>query len=173
MLSEKYTRIWYELQGKISDIKDESSLVEVFNIIIDWYNANKHILSDSLIELYKIEELININPGNYPIYNSECTPQSVKNLLHIKPSSEDSMMMLLRDQLWEIIVLNVDIQCPRCQQELGLSALFDMEQKKVILECTQCGWTQTIDGQYYKPLNRLYIANSIQLIDAGLLINKS
>lgn len=173
MLSQKHTRIWYELQCKISDIKDESSLTEVFDIIIDWYNIHKHTLSNRLIELYRIEELININLGDYPISNSECTPQSVKNLLYIKPSSEDSIIMLLRDQLWEIIVLNVDIQCPQCQQELGLSALFDMELKKVILECTQCGWTQTIDGQYYKPLNRLRIANSIQLIDAGLLTNKS
>jgi predicted nucleic-acid-binding Zn-ribbon protein len=169
MLSEKHTRIWCELQGKISDIKDESSLVEIFNIIIDWYCSNKHILSDSLIELYKIEELTNINPGDYPTTNSECTPQSVKNLLHIKPSSEDSMMMLLRDQLWEIIVLNVDIQCPRCQQELGLSALFDIKLKKIVLECTQCGWTQSIDGQYYKPLNRLYIAKNIHLIGTSLL----
>jgi predicted nucleic-acid-binding Zn-ribbon protein len=169
MLNEKHTRIWCELQGKISDIKDEISLIEVFNIIVDWYNTNKHMLSNSLIELYKIEELININPGDYPIHKSECTPRSVKNLLYIKPSSEDSIMMLLRDQLWEIIVLNVDIPCPKCQQELGLSALFDMELKTIVLECTQCGWTQTTDGQFYKPLNKLHIANSIQLIDAGLI----
>jgi hypothetical protein len=173
MLSEKHTKIWRELQSKISDLKDDSSLVDVLNIIIGWYNTNKHVLSSRLIELYKIEELININPHDYPILESECTPKSVKNLLYIKPSSEDSIIMLLRDQLWEIIVLTVDIQCPRCQQELGLSALFDLELKKVVLECTQCCWTQTTDGQSYKPLNRLYIANSIQLIDAGLLINKN
>jgi Zn ribbon nucleic-acid-binding protein len=173
MLNEKQRKIWRELQGKISDMKKESSLKDAFNIFVEWYENNKYLLSSGLIDIYQIENLIDINPDYYPIYESESTPQSIKNLLHIEPSSEDSMMMLLRDKLWEIIVLNVDIQCPQCQQELGLSALFDEEFKKVILECTQCGWTQTTDGQSYKPLNRLYIANSIQLINAGLLINKS
>ena len=170
MLSEKHRHIWHELQSKISNIKDENSLVKVFNIFNDWYVSHKHLLTNRLIELYGIEDFININPEDYPILESECTPQSVKSLLNIQPSSENSMIMLLRDQLWEIIVLNVDNQCPKCHAGLGLSALFDAEIKKIVLECIQCGWTQTTDGQFHKPLNsKLHIANRLQLIDAGLL----
>ena len=112
MLSKKHAKIWRELQYKVSDIKNESSLKDVFYVLVEWYGRNNHLLSNRSIESYRIKDLININLDLYPIHKSEATPLSFKNLQHIQPSTEDSVVMLFRDMLWEIIVLNIDTALP-------------------------------------------------------------
>jgi hypothetical protein len=173
MLDRKSQKIWIDFKILISSIVDDETLLSIFKKISEWYRRNKKYLSERLITLYKIDDLVNIFPEEYPLQWSEASVFSIKNLLLIEPSSEESMIMLLRDKLWEIVVFNVDRQCPRCKQELGLSALLDSKEKKIILECPQCGWTQTNDGQYYEPINMLSIPKTTDLISSGLLSSLS
>jgi hypothetical protein len=144
-MNEALKKTWDRFQHTISEIDDKDSSDTIFQKIKKWYRENKVFLSPHLIEEYGLEDLVNINMNAYPLELSEATPKSIRHFLSIEPSSEQSMMMFLRDQLWELVVLSVDVQCHRCRK-LEMSALFDIEAKQVVLECTQCGLIHTIDG---------------------------
>lgn len=106
-----------------------------------------------MIAKNQIDRLVNIdNLELYPIEYSECTPESIKNLLYIdsyiSPSSEDSVLSLVESKLWEIVVLITDDQCRICDSS-GMSAIFDSKAEKVVLECSVCGDIQTIEGEAY------------------------
>jgi Zn ribbon nucleic-acid-binding protein len=173
MLNKRERKAWNDFRSIILDIEQDDALLSIFTKISEFYLANKRYFPLDLINLYKIDELVNIDPEDYPILRSESTPSCFKNLLSINPSKAETVLMFIRDSLWEIIVLNVDIQCPHCSQEIGLSALFDVETEIVVLECIQCGHIQTTDNQPYETPNILHVAKTKDLIAAGLLPSHS
>lgn len=171
MLNKKEKEIWEDFRKVISSIKQDEALLSVFTKISKFYLANKEYFSLDLIDSYKIDELVNIDPDDYPILWTEATSESFKNLLLIHPNKAETILMFVRDKLWEIVVFNADIECPNCSCGLGLSTLFDIETKKIVLECIQCGHVQTTDKQPYESPNKLSIAKTKDLIAGGLLPN--
>jgi len=167
-MNKNLRKAWEEFRHMISELDERDTPIIIFQRIRDWYQKNKKKLSPYLIEEYGLEKLVNIDIKAYPIEHSECTPESIRGLLHLELSSEDSLAMLLRDQFWELVVLTVAVECQICKN-LGMSALFDESAKKVVLECTQCGWTQTSDGYPYEPLVRLQLAQNDDLKIAELI----
>lgn len=167
-MNTTWKKAWYEFRHMISEIDDRDNPITIFQHIRGWYQNNKIFLSPYLFQGYGLEELINIDIKAYPLDKSECTPQSIKRFLSLEPSSEETMIMFLRDELWEFVVLAVNVQCQRCGK-LEMSALFDAEAKKVVLECTQCGLLQTTDGEPAKSVKTLKFAQNDDLKNAGLL----
>ena len=154
----------------ISDIDDRDTPVIIYQYIRDWYQKNKKVFSPHLIEEYGLEKLINIDIKTYPLEYSQCTPQDLRRFLSpdLVPSRESIMVMFLQEILWGIVVLTVDFQCQNCGK-LEMSALFDTEAKTIFLECTQCGWIQTTDGQPYNSLKTFRLAQNDDLKMAGLI----
>ena len=144
-MNARMRKKWSELMHIISVIKEEDTSIKIFYKLKKWYQKNKSFFSPEIIEKNQIETLINIDPSNYPLEKSECTPQSVKNILDVNPSTEEMMLSIFESKLWELVVLRTDDECQRCNS-LGMSALFDIEIEKVVLECTVCGWIQTLEG---------------------------
>ncbi|WP_392533597.1 hypothetical protein [Nostoc sp. C117] len=167
-MNKTWKKAWHEFRYMISEIDNRDNPIIIFQRIRGWYQKNKIFLSPHLIEEYGLEELINIDIKAYPLDKSESTPQSIRRFLNLEPSSEESMIMFLRDELWELVVLTVDIKCQRCGK-LEMSALFDTEAKKVVLECTQCGWSQTTDGYPEKSVKTLKFPQNDDLKIAGLV----
>jgi hypothetical protein len=163
-----WKKAWYEFRYTISQISDQDNSTIIFQHIRSWYQNNKKFLSSCLIKEYQIDNLINIDIKSYPIDKSECTAQDIKRFLNLEPSSEDTMIMFLRDQLWELVLLSVEVQCRRCGK-LEMSVLFDTEQEKVILECTQCGLIHTVDGYPDESVKNVRLAQNDDLISAGLI----
>lgn len=159
---------WREFQQMISQIDNRDNQVSIFECIQNWYFGNKKMLSSHLTEEYGLEELINIDTKDYPLEKSECSPEHIKRYLKIEFSSEQSMIASLRDQLWELIVLAVDIECQRCGK-LEMSALFNIETETVFFECTQCGWVKTIDEQPVESIKKIRLATNQDLKVAGLI----
>jgi len=172
MMSKNGRKAWHEFCQTISLIDEQDTMSVIFQYLRIWYQKNKILLSPHLIDEYGLEELINIDPKSYPLNKSQSTPQSIRRFLNLEPSSEDSMVMFVRDQLWELVVLSVDVECQRCGK-LELSALFDTEEEKVVLECTQCGLIHTIDGHIDghpdRSLKTVRLAQNDDLKNAGLL----
>lgn len=150
-MNPRMKKKWTELMNIISEIKESDTSVTIFYKIRDWYQKNKKIFSPNLIEEYQLERLINVDIKNYPLNKSECTPQSIKNLLLINPSRESTILSLFRSKLWELIVLRTDDECQICHS-LGMSALFDTKAEKVVLECTVCGNIQTLEGNSHESI---------------------
>ncbi|EAZ92239.1 hypothetical protein CY0110_25051 [Crocosphaera chwakensis CCY0110] len=152
MMNKLLRKTWNEFQYMISQIEDQATPQQIFESFQNWYKKNKKNFSPSLLKIYRIEELINIDPKKYPLAHSQCTPQTLRRFLHLELSHEDSFVMFLRDQLWELVVLTIDAECHRCGT-LEMSALFDVEAQQVVLECLQCGELQTLKGNSCKCLN--------------------
>jgi hypothetical protein len=150
-MNKTLKKVWNELLDIVSKINEQDTSVTIFYKLKDWYQKNEKFFSPNLIEKYQLERLINVDIKNYPLDKSECTPQSIKNLRHINPSKEDSMLSIFGSLLWELIVLRTDDECQECHS-LGMFALFDMEAKKVVLECSVCGWIQTLEGNPHESI---------------------
>jgi hypothetical protein len=144
-------KLWSDLLFIILQINEHDTSETIFHKLADWYQKNKKFFSPNLIDKYQLERLINVDTKNYPLERSECTPQSIKNLRHINPSSEDSMLSLFSDKLWELVILRTDDECQICHSS-GMFALFDIEAKTIVLECSVCYCIQTLDGNLYKSL---------------------
>lgn len=168
MMNKNCRTAWRKFCQTISHIDEQDTAPVIFHYLRTWYQENKMLLPAYLIEEYRLEKLITIDPNSYPIERSECTPRSIKRFLDFTPSSEQTMVAILRDQLWELVVLSVDVECRRCGK-LELSALFDAEAKKVVLECTQCGLIHTIDGHSDESVKTVRLAQNDDLKNAGLL----
>ncbi len=168
MMDKNCRKAWHEFCQTISQIDEQDTAPVIFQYLRTWYQENKKLFSRYLSDEYKVEELINIDPNSYPLERSECTPQIIRRFLEFVPSSGQSMVAVLRDQLWELVVLSVDVECQRCGR-LELSALFDTEAKKVVLECTQCGLMHTIDGHPDGSIKTVRLAQNDELKNAGLL----
>ena len=74
----------------------------------------------------------------------------------------------LRDILWELVVLSVDIECENCGK-LEMSALFNVESETVFLECNQCGWVKRIDGCSSESIKTIRLATNQDLKATGLI----
>lgn len=169
-MSKLWKKAWKEFQHMISELDERDSSITIFQSIRGWYQKNQKLLSPRLIEEYGIEKLINIDIKAYPLEQSKYTLQCIRRFLNpqLEPLSEDCMIMFLRDELWELVVLAVDVECQRCGK-LEMSALFDPEAKKVVFECTQCGFVQAIDGSPYQSVKGLKLAQNDDLRKAGLV----
>lgn len=170
MMNKLLRKTWHEFQCMISEIDDKATPSQIFESFRNWYKTKQNKFSPSLLKIYGIEELINIDMKKYPLEHSQCTPQSLRRFLHLEPSNEDSFVMFLRDQLWELVVLTIDAECHRCGT-LEMSALFDIEAEKVVLECLQCGELKTLEGSSYKASNpkTFRLAQNKDLEIAGLI----
>lgn len=169
-MSKLWKKAWKEFQHMISELDERDNSITIFQSIRGWYQKNQKLLSPRLIEEYGIEELINIEPKDYPLEQSESTPQDLRRFLRLElePSSEESIIMFLRDELWEVVVLAVDVECQRCGK-LQMYALFDPEAKKVVFECTQCGFVQATSGSPDESVRGLKLAQNDDLRKAGLV----
>ncbi|MGB3760706.1 MAG: hypothetical protein WBA07_30750 [Rivularia sp. (in: cyanobacteria)] len=168
MMNKALRSAWLKFQHMIYKIDNEDNQITIFHCIKNWYFDNKKLLSSHLIEEYGLEKLINIDTKDYLLEKSECTPQDIKRFLEIQPYSEECMIVWLRDQLWELIVLAVDVKCERCDK-LEMSALFNIETETVFLECTQCCWIRTIDEHLVESIKTIRLATNQDLKIAGLI----
>lgn len=159
---------WREFQYIISQIDNRENQITIFKCIQNWYFDKKKLLSSRLIEESRLEELINIDTAYYPLEKSECNSEDIKSFLKIQPYSEECMIVWLRDALWELVVLSVDIQCKNCGK-LDMSALFNVETESVFFECTQCGWIKTINKHPVKSIKTIRLAKNKELKIAGLI----
>ena len=168
MMNKALKSAWQEFQYMISQIDYQNNKIIIFKCIQNWYFDKINILSSHLIEEYQLEELINIDSKNYPLEKSECTPEDIKRFLKIQPYSEKCMIVWLRDILWELVVLSIDIECENCGK-LEMSALFNVESETVFFECNQCGWVKTIDGCSSESIKTIGLATIQDLKVAGLI----
>ena len=168
MMNKALRSAWLELQYIFSQIDNKENQIAIFQCIRNWYFDKIKILSPHLIEEYQLEELINIDIKNYPLEKSECTPEDIKRFLKIQPYSEECLIVWLRDMLWELVVLSVDIECENCGK-LEMSALFNVESETVFLECNQCGWVKIIDGCSIESIRNTRLATNHDLTVAGLI----
>ena len=168
MMNKALRNAWVKFQYMISQIDNEDNQITIFKCIQGWYFDNKKLLSSLLIEEYGLEELINIDTTYYPLEKSECTSEDIKRFLKIQPSSEECMIMWLRDQLWELVVLSVDIECENCGK-LEMSALFNIETEILFFECTQCGWVKIIDEHPDQSIKTIRLATNQDLENTGLM----
>ncbi|MEM6753738.1 MAG: hypothetical protein AAF630_12270, partial [Cyanobacteria bacterium P01_C01_bin.38] len=162
MMNKALRSAWREFQYIISQIDNRENQITIFKRIKSWYLDNKKLLSSRLIEEYGLEELINIDTAYYPLEKSQCTSKDIKRFLTIQPFSEECLIVWLRDILWELVVLSVDIQCENCGK-LEMSALFNVETESVFFECTQCGWIKTINKHPVKSIKTIRLAKNKEL----------
>ena len=168
MMNKALRSAWQEFQYMIYQIDSKANQVIIFKCIQNWYFSKRKILSLHLIEEFGLEELINIDIKNYPLEKSECDLEDIKRFLKIQPYSEECMIIWLRDILWELVVLSVDIKCENCWK-LEMSALFDADNKIVFLECNQCGWIKTVNGFSSQSIKTIQLATNHDLKFAGLI----
>jgi hypothetical protein len=84
-----------------------------------------------------------------------------------KAKDSESIARYLRDALENLVVIEVDRQCPRCKC-WGLNAYKNRKDKKIAFECPQCGFARNMEGIAIST-NEITFATNDDLRRAGLI----
>jgi len=136
-----------------------------YSAISSWLTENRKAFRDNIWETYGLGQLSELNPT---LFKVECLEGSVdehiRRFNNLEPSSLDSIAMIIRDILWDMVAFKTQVQCPNCQED-DFRALLEPKSEEVILSCDLCCWSQSLNGNKWSGSSNLIPANKGQLSD--------
>lgn len=134
-----------------------------------WLKRSLPRLTQRLRTQYRLDELAQLPLDDYPISLSRLNfLEEAEQLIRVSPSSEGTLLMRVRDLLWNGVTAESHVQCPNCDSA-ALRVLRDPDSAELVLECDRCPWAQTLLGEQWQGKTRLVPPTTGQLSEAGLL----
>ncbi|MBT2293580.1 hypothetical protein J7E73_31710 [Paenibacillus albidus] len=125
------------------------NFIDYYTAITSWIQNNKHHFSVDLLEKNRLDILINLNPNIYVIEDPGFPlAMELKRFEKNIPEKLEIFAMILGNRLWEMVTIRGE-ECPNCEGDemrYLLAEEISTKDKKIILECNSCGWTENIDG---------------------------
>lgn len=111
-----------------------------------WLRANKRSWDKRSWDAYALEELSTLNPRQYAS-SSDMVPikEQIRSIQRVSHTTWPGVSAFARDLIWNIIAVESSVECPSCAQA-QLRILQSKQNGTMVLECSQCGWGQNIDG---------------------------
>lgn len=173
-MNERDLKKFKDLQEHIESIDDGEHAEQIFLVIKNWLLKEKNYLELMVPQplFNKLYEYAFLNgkkyPVSYSVLNEKGQINGVKNSFKIPQKKWSNIFNFLLNIIEQIIVYEADIQCPQCQK-YGLGTYENKRTRKIIFECSQCGYAMYKDGQAYTELNRLSPAETETLIKESVL----
>lgn len=167
---KKHVKIWQGFNEFLFNCGIEALTKEqLFKIICKWVSNQEINLGSELCELYALNSYIRCNPFEYPIESSD---DDVSHMLgrisRFKPSSVDSILMFIRDILWNMIAYKSSIECSNCRDD-DFRVLYDEKLNKIVLCCDLCGYSELENGDVWCSDSNLVPAKTVQLKNYGYI----
>ncbi|MCL2625285.1 MAG: hypothetical protein FWD46_00510 [Cystobacterineae bacterium] len=123
-----------------------------------------------------MDTILYITPKDYVLESSEYHGISLlmekDRMFGRKPETLESLLMRIRDTLWDLITISSKKDCPVCEGELRyFLAKQENHIEKIVLECASCTWTENLDGSEWKEgIIQFYPINKAELLKNGVQI---
>lgn len=118
--------------------------------LVEWMKINSDKFEKELMEQYRIDTLLELdNVLKYVGNNAEiCLDKESKRVFENMPKTEEMFLMRIGNTLWDLVRKRSGKDCPRCMaDELNYVLAKTEKEKKIVLECDTCGWTEYLNGE--------------------------
>ncbi len=164
-------KVWHELQAAVASLNDESSVMDVLGIILSWLRRNHECFSVEPFSVYGLNELSRANEKLMPVDFSTFRVGDVKHfrkvILGYRAKDVDAIARFLRDTLEELITIEVDGQCPRCES-MGRRIFIGKQNGLLAFQCNVCGRAHYSDGSKVE-IGGLEFIDEVRLRELGLV----
>ena len=135
-----------------------NSYYDYFMTLSNWVKDNAQRIGDEIIEKNSLSTLINIDSEDlkkYIIDNPEISFKHEPERMfgdREKPKHTDTLIMWISNTLWDLVRQYSGIDCPQCMDgdlQYLIAEVIATKERKLILECEYCYWTQNSDGTEY------------------------
>ena len=129
-------------------LDSEHYLFELFN----WMKDNSSQFNKELLMKYRIDTILELdNILNYLGCDAEiCLDKEGERVFKNMPETEELFLMRIGNTLWDLVRKRTGKDCPRCAvDELNYVIAKTKQEKKVVLECDTCGWTEYLNGKIW------------------------
>jgi hypothetical protein len=123
----------------------------------NWVTDHKDRIGDSILEEFRLNILIELDPDKYVITNSEFSLEMEGKRMFggEKPKHLESLAKRVGDTLWIMATVQSGVDCPACIYDDGLRYVLiepsNLKEKELALSCESCGRLQSLDG---RPLSK-------------------
>ncbi len=145
--------------------------IELLQVILQFLGECTEALSDEPFLTYGLKQFATLKPEDYPIEFTSSSEAEVSHLMAVirrsKHKKVDSIAMLLRDILEQLLVVESDRECPQCMSG-GMGIFKSGLDGRLSLLCKHCGHGIYLNGSRMED-GALVVATSADLRDAALI----
>lgn len=119
-----------------------------YSAIVNWIKQNKKYFNENILKNNKLDVLLKLDPKIYIIDNPEIIlSMEAERVGKIKHDKVDTLAMIIGDNLWDMVTISSGKDCPICRyNELRYVIAQTEKERKLVLECKNCGWCEYMDG---------------------------
>jgi len=148
-------RLWKSFKA----LEIESNLVSYENYyraLATWIINHKKLIGDKILNDFRLDILIELDPTKYVIENMGDNGVSLK-MEHNrmfggeKPKHLEMLIQTIANTLWDLATMYSGLNCPDCIYDDGLRYVIiedeNSKERNFALSCESCGHLQKFDGE--------------------------
>lgn len=118
-----------------------------YSAIAGWIKQNKKYFNEKILNRYRLNVLINLDPKIYINDNPGIILSMEAKRFEKLPDRIDTLAMIIGDTLWNMVTILSGKDCPNCiDDELIYIIVQTEKERKLVLECETCGWCEYTNG---------------------------
>lgn len=164
-------KVWHELQSTMTLLSDKSSLRDMLEVILMWIRRNYEYFSVEPFSAYSFDQLSNVKEKLMPVEFSTFRLGDIahvrKVILGYKANDVEAIARLLRDTIEELVTIEIDEQCPRCESP-GMRIFIGKQNGLLAFQCNVCGHSHYSDGSKVE-IGGLDFVSEVRLREFGLI----
>lgn len=165
------TKIWQQFQFAVANLSDEAPLRKILEVVLLWIRVNCKYLADEPFSIYGFDEIAKIDEETMPVDYSSFKASDLINFKSIVQRRQardvEVIARFLRDTVEELVTIEVDQQCPKCESE-GMRIFVGRHNGLLACQCNVCGYAHYADGSRVE-VDGLEFARERQLREFGLI----
>lgn len=140
---------WVEFQDSIAAMDDNSSARQILNVILSWLRQYPQVFLNHPYSDYAFDRFGSLVEADCPVERSPMHGAEFvafkRIIANTRVRDAESIARYLRDTLETLVLLEVDRQCPRCQNCI-MHVYKNRYDGRTAFQCRQCGFAHYLDG---------------------------
>lgn len=150
---KKSIKLWNSLMEKLEITTSMTSHIKYYKTLVNWLKENKQFIGEDILKRNCIDILMNLD---FKIYINEGEPDlpflenELNRLKTLSPSSVDSVIMIIKQLLWDMVTIRYNGECSNClcvDLRIVLARYKDFEKEQIVVSCEQCGFITHPGGE--------------------------
>ena len=163
--------VWRELQLAMTLLDENSSLREVFVVVLSWIRGDYKCFTVEPFSTYRFDEFSHIDENLMPVEFSSFLLSDIAHLKKVifgcQANETEAIARFLRDTLEQLITVEVDRKCPRCLSD-GMRIFMGRYNGLLAFQCNVCGHS-TYSDSYKVGSGELEFVNEKKLRELNMI----
>ena len=173
--------MWQDFSNLQNQVGIFDSYQNYFNALVGWVKKYEEEINNQHEQLFVRSGLTTILEVDIEKYLSKKPEISleleIQRMFTERPKHIYALLREIGDTLWGLVRFDTEKGCPCCMGaglNYVLAIAHNTKEKKVILECETCGYSENVDGSKYTDgFSDIYPVNDDDLVKYGVDCKKS